>query len=295
LDFAMKGKVALVTGAGAGIGRAIALGFGVAGARLVGAEIDFEKCAALREVCADQGIDALIVHADVRSGADVRTLASTVKEQYGRLDVLVNNVGHHLGMVKPLSQSFEAEWDALYEINLRHMFLVTREMLPLMQQSDAGASIINISSIEGFRGCPYNVVYTTFKHAVTGFTRALAVELAPHAIRVNLIAPETTETDSAPLKEAIKNELRAHADRTIPLGRFGEPEDHVGAALFLASPMAAWITGTSIHVDGGALAGSGFLRTPDGDWTNMPVVTDKADGDWPSVPTTEPDRRRAPN
>ena len=111
------------------------------------------------------------------------------------LDVLVNNVGDFLNVVKPFERTTEEEWDALYAVNLRHMFLVTRAAIPLLRHAARGASIINLSTIEAFRGIPMAAVYSAFKSAVTGFTRSLALELGPHGIRVNAIAPETTETE----------------------------------------------------------------------------------------------------
>jgi len=119
---------------------------------------------------------------------------------------------------------------------------------------------------------------SAFKAGVIGFTKSLAVELGPERIRVNAIAPETTETEQVKPSQFIKPEHRDHIDRWIPLGRFGEARDAAGAAVFLASELSSWITGTTIHLDGGALAAGGFYRTPEGHWTNVPVVTDNGLG-----------------
>lgn len=268
----LNGKVALVTGGGAGIGRSIVEEFAKIGATMVVAEIDAAKCAALRQALPD----ALVEQVDVRKVAEVEALRDRIADRFGRLDVLVNNVGHHLGIFGPLAESREEDWEAIYEINLRHMFIVCRAMIPLMKRSGEGGSIINFSSIEGFRGYPYNVLYTTFKHAVTGLTRGLATELAPDNIRVNLIGPETTDSEQVPLDKVIPADKRAIADRSIPLGRFGRPQDHAGAAIFLATELSAWVTGSCILVDGGGFNGNVFQRTPDGEWTNMPIVVGKA-------------------
>jgi len=269
----LSGKTALVTGAGSGIGRAIALAFANLDARIVVADIDPVKNAKLRDELARYGAQALVVQTDVRKGPEVAHLMREIEQSFGGLDVLVNNVGSHLGIIKKLEDSSDDEIDALYQTNLRHMFVVTRAALPLLRRSGKGASIINVSSIEGFRGCPTHIAYTTFKHAITGFTRSLAMELAHENIRVNTLAPETTESEQVPLEMLMRPKYREHTLRTIPLGRFGKPEDSAGAAIYLATDLSAWVTGTSVHVDGGGYAAGGFYRTPDGSWTVQPVVT----------------------
>jgi 3-oxoacyl-[acyl-carrier protein] reductase len=269
----LAGKTALVTGAGSGIGRAIALAFANLDARIVVADIDPDKNAKLRAELTGCGARALVVQTDVRKSPEVANLMREIEQSFGGLDVLVNNVGSHLGIIKKLEDSSDDEIDALYQTNLRHMFVVTRAALPLLRRSGKGASIINVSSIEGFRGCPTHIAYTTFKHAITGFTRSLAMELAHENIRVNTLAPETTDSEQVPLEMLMRPKYREHTLRTIPLGRFGKPEDSAGAAIYLATDLSAWVTGTSVHVDGGGYAAGGFYRTPDGSWTVQPVVT----------------------
>lgn len=273
MKITLAGKVALVTGGGAGIGRAIVQAFSELDGTIIVAEVNPEKCAELRAVL---GPGDLVVQCDVTDEAQVAALAQQVQEKYGKLHVLVNNVGHHLGVFKPIIELTGEEWDAQHIVNLRHMFLVTRAMVPLMRAAGPGGSIINLSSIEGFRGCPYNVAYTTMKHAVTGFTRAMALELASDTIRVNLIAPETTNSEQVPLQFVIKPGMEADANRTIPLNRFGTPEDHAGAAVYLATDLSSWVSGTTMLVDGGGLAQGTFKRTPDGKWTVMPIVHESA-------------------
>jgi 3-oxoacyl-[acyl-carrier protein] reductase len=150
---------------------------------------------------------------------------------------------------------------------------VTHAMLPLLRAAAPGAAIINVTSIEAYRGIPNCSVYAAGKWGMTGFTRSLALELAPEGIRVNDIAPETTDTAQTPIDYMVPPENREHVERWIPLGRFGRPEDCAGAALYLASPLAAWVTGTAIHVDGGSLAAAGWVRDVNGTWTNMPIAT----------------------
>ncbi len=270
LDFA--GRTALVSGGGAGIGRAIAERFTALGARVVVAEIDPQRAAEVNVGLGATG--GWASPTDVRDAGAVERLLRDVESRCGTLEILVNNVGDFLNVVKPFERTTEAEWDALYAVNLRHMFLVTRAAIPLLKRAAAGASIINLSTIEAFRGIPMTAVYAAFKAGVTGFTKSLALELGPHGIRVNAIAPETTETAQVQPSRFIAPQYREHTRRWIPLGRFGEPADAAGCAVFLASSLSGWVTGTTIHLDGGALAAGGWYRTPDERWTNVPVVTD---------------------
>ena len=268
IDF--TGRTALVTGGGSGIGRGIAEAFDKLGARVAVAEIDRARADAVR---ASLGADALVSVTDVRDTRQVDALLTEVGQRYGRLDFLVNNVGDFLGIAKSLEEHTDEDFDALYASNLRHLFQVTRAARPLMKKSGPGGSIINISTIEAFRGIPKCIVYSAFKAGVSGFTRSLALDLGPSGIRVNEIAPETTETGQVKPSLWIPPKLQDHIPRWIPLGRFGEPADAAGCAVFLASELSSWVTGTTIHLDGGALAAGGWYRTPDRGWTNTPVVT----------------------
>ncbi len=274
MDITLAGKVALVTGGGAGIGRSIAENLGALGAKIAVAEIDAGKIAGLEADLAARNIEALVIQADVQRTDQVAAVMAEIDRKFGRLDILVNNVGHHLGCIKTLETMEEAEWDALYNINLRQLFVVTKAAIPLIKRGGRGGSIINVSSIEGFRGCPYNIAYTAFKHAVTGFTKAVAIELSGDGIRVNTIAPETTDSEQVPLAYLLKSELKDVSARCIPLGRYGQPQDCGSAAVFLATDLSSWVTGTTIHVDGGGLAAGGFQRLPNGGWTIGPLVTD---------------------
>lgn len=268
----LKGKVALVTGGGAGIGRGIVEAFGRCGARLVVAERDEGRTAQLQQALDAAGVEALVRCCDVTEPAPVRTLLREVDERHGGLDILVNNVGDFLGIAKPFERLTDEEQERLYAVNLRQVFDVTRAALPLLRRRAPGGSIITLSSIEGFRGIPMCTVYSAFKAALTGFTKSLALELAPAGIRVNAIAPETTETLQTPVSMLVAPEHRERVRDWIPLGRFGKPEDSAGCALFLASELSAWVTGTALHPDGGALAAGGWYRDPKGIWTNLPVI-----------------------
>ena len=272
----LEGKTALVTGGGAGMGRAIAETFGSYGARVAVAEIDPGLCDSVRDALGGAKVDSLVEKVDVQQTPPVEALIRKIDEKFGRLDILVNNVGHYLVRgLKRFDEFTEEEWDALYHINLRHMFVVTRAALPLMRKSGSGGSIINLSSIEGFRGYPNGSVYAAFKAAAAHFARSLAVELGPEHIRVNCIAPETTDTPQVPLSRLMPAE---NADKlpffSTPLGRYGLPSDAAGCAVFLASDLSAWVTGTTIHMDGGALAAGGWYRMLDGRWINAPIITE---------------------
>ena len=267
------GKTVLVTGGGAGIGRACAEAFGAAGARVAVAEIDAARAQDVRHALEATGVDALVDIVDVTRRDEVDAFARTVDARFGGLDVLVNNVGDFLQIVKPFDDYTDDDIARLFDVNLRQVFIVTQAMLPLLRKRGAGSSIVGVSSIEGFRAIPNCAVYASFKAALTGFTKSLALELGPVGIRVNQIAPETTETPQVPVSLMVAAEHQDHIPRWIPLGRFGDAGDIAGAALYLASPLAAWVTGTTLHVDGGALAAAGWYRDPKDFWTNIPVVT----------------------
>ena len=270
IDF--KGKTVLVTGGGSGIGRGIAEAFSDAGARIVIADIKPELVAEMRKSLDRAGIEALVIEGDMTREADVQALAQRIDSEFGGLDVLVNNVGDFV-LSKRFEEFSDDEISRLYDLNLRHIFSVTRAMLPLLRKRGHGSSIVSISSIEGLRGAPTCAVYAAFKAAIGGFSRTLALELAPEGIRVNVIAPETTETAQVPVSLAIPDANKHHIPRWIPLGRFGQPSDCAGAALYLASPLAAWVTGTTLNVDGGALAAGGWMQAPGGTWTTIPLIT----------------------
>jgi 3-oxoacyl-[acyl-carrier protein] reductase len=270
-DFA--GKTVLVTGGGAGIGRATVDAFGRAGASVVVIEIDAERAEATRTALDEAGAKSLVIVGDVTDAAAVADLAKQIKAQFSGLDVLVNNVGDFLMLAKPFDTLTDDEIERLYATNLRQVFSVTKAMIPLLKHNGAGSSIVSVSSIEGYRGIPNCAVYAACKAGLTGFTQSLALELGPIGIRVNLIAPETTDTPQVPVSLMIPPEHREHIKRWTPLGRFGTGDDMAGGILFLASPHASWITGTTLHIDGGALAAAGWYRDANDTWTNLPVTT----------------------
>jgi NAD(P)-dependent dehydrogenase (short-subunit alcohol dehydrogenase family) len=220
-----------------------------------------------------------VVVADATDPQTAHDVAAQIESDHGGLDVLVNNVGDFLRLTKPFEATSDEDIDRLYAVNLRHVFTMTRACIPLLRKRAPGASIVSVSSIEGFRGMPHGVVYATFKAALTGFTQSLALELGHEGIRVNAVAPETTESRQVPLARIIPDDMKPLAPYWIPQGRFGVPADHAGAIMFLASPLAGWVNGTTLHVDGGAHAAGGWYRTPAG-YTNMPI------GGFTNMPST---------
>ena len=191
----LDGKIALVTGAGAGIGRAIARAYAQLGATVLGVEIDAARVATL---AAELGDPHRVIQGDVRDNQSIADAFGALEAMGDRLDVLVNNVGDNLRLRGGFDSFSSESWDALYAINLRHVFSYTNAALPHLRRSGQGGSIINISTIEAYRGAPPAAVYAAFKAGITGFTRSIALKLGPEQIRVNIIAPETTETEQVP-------------------------------------------------------------------------------------------------
>lgn len=270
-SFDFAGKCVLVTGGGVGIGRAIVEAFASAGARVMTIEHKADRAEALRAALPD----VLVIDGDVTRSGDVAALMDRVEAAFGKLDLLVNNVGDFL-VIGPFETMSDDDLDRVLTTNLTQIMRVSRAMIPLLRKAAPGSGVISISSIEAFRGIPNCVVYGAAKAGITGFTQSLALELGPEGIRVNAVAPETTDTPQLALDYVLPAKNRAHMDKWIPLGRFGQPHDCAGAALFLASELSGWITGTTLHVDGGALAASGWYRTPQGQWTNTPLISGNA-------------------
>ncbi len=267
----LTGKVAVVTGGGGGIGRGISETYAAYGAKVVVAEIDADRAAETVAAIRDAGGDALAQVTDVRERDQVDALTEVTIAEYGRVDVLVNNVGHYLYRGTPFLDTDEEQWNALYDVNLRHMFLCTKALAPTMVEQGDGGSIINVSTVEAFRGMPLMAVYSAFKAGVTQFTKSLALEFGNDGIRVNAIAPDLTQSIQVDYDRWVPVEQEHLIPTWVPVGRFGTPADIAGVALFLASDLSAFVTGTTVHADGGSLAAGGWFRTERGGWTNRPL------------------------
>jgi NAD(P)-dependent dehydrogenase (short-subunit alcohol dehydrogenase family) len=265
----LGGKVAVVTGGGGGIGGAISEALAAAGAHVVVAEIGDQLATDRIAAITGAGHSAEAVVLDVRQPEEVRGLAATVLDGHGRVDVLVNNVGHYL-KATPFLGSDSAHWDALHATNLLHVFTCTRAFLPAMVERGEG-SIVNVSSVEGLRGYPADPVYGAYKAAVAHFTRCLALEVAPRGVRVNAIAPDVTQTIQVDYEATVPDELKDRWPVWVPLGRVGQPADNADVVLFLASELSRFVTGQVIPTDGGTLVAGGWFRTASsGHWTNRP-------------------------
>jgi NAD(P)-dependent dehydrogenase (short-subunit alcohol dehydrogenase family) len=266
----LAGRVAVVTGGGGGIGRGIAIRFAAEGAVVVVAEIDSERAAETVAAIEGAGGTAVAAVVDVSTPPGAAGAIERAIGEFGAIDVLVNNVGHFGGARKPFHENTDAEWDELYRVNLGHVLHCSRAALVHMLERGAGGSIVSVSTVEAFRAIPTRAVYSAFKAAITGFTRSLAVEYARHGIRVNAIAPDVVETLQVPYSRWVPPEQEHLVPTWVPLGRFGTPADVADVALFLASDLSRFVTGTTVPVDGGTLAAGGWFPTEEGGWTNRP-------------------------
>jgi NAD(P)-dependent dehydrogenase (short-subunit alcohol dehydrogenase family) len=240
----LEGKVALVTGASSGNGRAIALRYAQEGALVV--------CADLQEASDGRLPGARFVRCDVTRGDDVRAAIYEAVDAFGRLDIAVANAGVNLGVYDLVDEPFEV-YERTVEVNQHGVWWTCREAVRQMVEQGQGGRVIVVASIASFVGSPSGIAYNASKGAVLQIVRTLAAEVAPRGILVNAICPGyvrtamTTETQADP--ELLERALAAH-----PLGRLGEPEDIAGAAFWLASDDAAWVTGIALAVDGGYTA-----------------------------------------
>ena len=264
----LAGRVALVTGAGAGIGRAVAARLAEEGAAVEIAEIDAERGAEAAAAIAQRGGSVHCEALDVCEPDAVAAWVDGVRARRARIDVLVNNVGHYLKS-QPFAEAAPDHWRALHRINLEHIFFVTRAALPALRASGRG-SIVNVASVEGLRGYPPDPVYGAYKAAVVHFSRCLALELAPE-VRVNAIAPDLTQSLQVDYERWVPASERSKWRLWAPLGRPGTGEDQAGVVAFLASDDARFVTGAVIPTDGGSVAAGGWFRSARaGRWVNRP-------------------------
>jgi 3-oxoacyl-[acyl-carrier protein] reductase len=250
-DILLTDRVAVVTGGGAGIGRGIAAGMAQFGAMVAIWERDPEACAA---TASELGVLGVVV--DVRDAEQVDAALEQTSAELGPVSILVNNAGGVFA--SPLLETTENGWDALYKANLRHVLLCTQRVARDMVADRRGGSVISLTSIEGVRAAPGYAAYAAAKAGVINYTRTAAFELAPHGIRVNAIAPDITVTEG--LLRLSPDGMRPELSQAVPLGRLGDVDEIASAADFLASDMARYITGQTLHVDGGTQAASGWYH-----------------------------------
>ena len=247
MDGLLSGKIALITGAGSGIGEGIALAMAAAGARVIAADIVGEAAA---RTAGRIGGDAVAFALDVTDRAAVDALAARVRREIGAVSVLVNNAGI-IRRGKITDAATREDWDATMAVNLDGPFIVTTAFQEQLKETQG--SVINIGSVQSFVALPNSAAYTASKGGIRALTKALAIELSPHGVRVNAIGPGLIAT---PLNSVARQnpDYMANFANRIPLGRIGEPADIAGPAVFLASDLARYITGVTLPVDGGFLA-----------------------------------------
>ena len=247
----LKNKVAIVTGGGRGNGRAIALGFAREGAHVVIADINQETAETVAQEIRDLDRQALALWVDVTDRASVEKVVEQAWTELGRVDILVNNAGV-IGRV-PFLEVSEEEWDKVLDINLKGVFLCSQVVAKRMAEAGSGGVIINITSIMTERTTSTTVPYCASKGGVRTLTKGMAVALAPHNIRVVAISPCIIWTD---MSNALLSDpsIRENILRRIPLNRIAKPEVLVGAAVFLASDEASYVTGSTVSIDGGMSA-----------------------------------------
>jgi NAD(P)-dependent dehydrogenase (short-subunit alcohol dehydrogenase family) len=249
----ITGRVAVVTGGGEGIGRGIAQGLAAFGASVAIWEQNAETCTSAAE-----SLGALGIVTDVRDSEQVDAALQRTINELGTPSILVNNAGGVF--ISPLLDTTENGWDALYKSNLRHVLLCTQRVARRLVDEGQPGSVINVTSIEGTRAAPGYAAYAAAKAGVVNYTKTAALELAPHGIRVNALAPDLTLTEG--LLRMSPNGLSSNAGYMIPMGRPGHVDEIASAAVFLASDMSSYITGQTIHVDGGTQAASGWYHNP---------------------------------
>lgn len=241
----LDGRLALITGGGSGIGAGIAAAMAQAGARVLVADVNLANAETVA-ACIGAAPFAL----DVTDAAAIDALAARVARDHGPLAILVNNAGI-IRRGKVEDEATRADWNATLAVNLTAPYVVTTAFLS--QLKETRGAVINIGSIQSFVALPNSAAYTASKGGIRALTKALAIELSPHGVRVNAIGPGLIAT---PLNERARQnpDYMAHFGARIPMGRIGTPDDIAGPAVFLASDMAAYITGVTLPVDGGFLA-----------------------------------------
>ena len=241
----LKDKVALVTGAAQGIGRAVALILAENGADIVVSDINLEKAEETAKEIEGIGRKAMAIRVNVANPGDVEGMVDAVLERFGRIDILVNNAG--IARDKLILRMTEEDWDTVLSINLKGTFNCTKAVVKQMSKQRSG-KIVNIASVSGEMGNPGQANYSASKAGVIGFTKTIAREFAQRGINVNAIAPGYIQT---PMTEALPEKAKEELKRMIPVERLGQPEDVAEAVLFLVSESSSYITGHVLNVNGG--------------------------------------------
>jgi len=247
----LDGKVAIITGAAMGMGEATARLFAEAGARVVVADFNEEKGRAVVDDITATGAEALFVKVDISQSAQVEAMVAATVERFGRLDVAINNAALTPDD-KPVAEFDEAYWDRLMSVDLKGTALSMKYELRQLIAQGGGGSIVNISSVSGFRPQPNNIAYVAAKHGVVGMTKVAALEYGAQNIRVNSVAPGAIDT---PMLRGALEQFGFTAEEYAPqlslLNRFGQASEIAEASLWLASDQSSYVTGTTMHVDAG--------------------------------------------
>jgi NAD(P)-dependent dehydrogenase (short-subunit alcohol dehydrogenase family) len=238
----LKDKVAIVTGGASGIGKAMCKALAAEGANVVVVDLDGQKG---KEAAKEIGGKSISLQADVTSSASMNTMAEEIDRQFGRIDILVNNVG--VRITKPFLDHTDADWNTMIQSNLTGPFLCSRAVVPFMKRAGKGR-IINTASIASFVGRPNRVAYVSAKAGLLGMTRAMAIDLGPMGITCNAIAPGSI---NSPMNAAQAADAEHDWGKETPMGRWGTAEDIANAAVFLALDESSYITGAELKVDGG--------------------------------------------
>lgn len=242
----LKGKTAVVTGSGRGLGKEIALKLASRGANIVLNDIvSSDSVDATAEEFKAAGYNVVVTKGDVRNAEDVKAMVNTAVKTFGSLDILVNNAG--ITKDKPMAMMSEEDWDIVININLKGAFLCTKAAGKIMIKQRSG-KIVNIASVAGRYGNPGQANYSASKAGLIGLTKTTAKELAPRGITCNAVAPGLIQSK---MTDILSEELRANYLKNIPLGRFGTPEDVANVVAFLASDDSNYVTGQVIDIDGG--------------------------------------------
>ena len=241
----LAGQVALITGASRGIGRAIALGLGKSGAIVAGTATTEQGAASISSYLAERGIKGKGVPLNVNDAARIDQAIAEIQREFGSIAILVNNAGITKDTLA--MRMSDEDWDQVIDTDLKSVFRLSRAVLRGMMKERTGR-IINITSVVANSGNPGQINYAAAKAGVGGLTRALAREIGSRSITVNCVAPGFIDTD---MTKTLSDEQRAALLQSIPLGRLGSPDDVAAAVCFLASPAAAYITGATLHVNGG--------------------------------------------